>query len=67
MSDNQDGTALRPGTQVTVIDGTFAGKMGIVSEPDESAKRRGIVRVIISVLGKDVPVEFEPWQVRLVE
>lgn len=45
---------------VSIIDGYFAGFIGTVNTID---KEKGLVRVTVSMMGKDVPVELSLWQV----
>lgn len=48
------------GDVVRVKEGTFAGMSGDVEEINEA---KGLVRVIITVFGRQTPVELEVWQV----
>jgi transcriptional antiterminator NusG len=48
------------GERVKVKDGMFTGMEGEVSEILEG---KGLVRVLLKVFGRDVPVELEYWQI----
>ena len=48
------------GDRVKIKDGTFAGMEGDVIEVLE---RRAILRVMLRIFGRDVPVELEYWQI----
>lgn len=48
------------GEHIKVKDGMFAGMEGEVSEILEA---KGLVRVMLKIFGRDVPVELEYWQV----
>ncbi|OUM98228.1 MAG: transcription termination/antitermination protein NusG [Firmicutes bacterium ZCTH02-B6] len=52
--------AFQKGTQVRVISGPFANFTGVV---DEVNLERGKLRVILSMFGRETPVEFEFGQV----
>ena len=52
------------GDTVTVIDGSFEGFTGKVSE---ISKERGKVSVLITMMGRETPVEFDLDQVAAVE
>lgn len=47
------------GDRVKVKDGMFAGMEGEVNEILEA---KGLVRVMLKIFGRDVPVELESWQ-----
>jgi transcriptional antiterminator NusG len=47
------------GDRVKIKEGTFAGMEGEVSEILEA---KGLVRVMLKIFGRDVPVELEYWQ-----
>ena len=46
--------------RVKVKEGTFAGMEGVVGEINAS---KGILKVLITVFGRQTPVELEVWQV----
>lgn len=48
------------GDKVKIREGTFAGMEGDVSEILEA---KGLVRVMLKIFGRDVPVELEDWQI----
>ena len=48
------------GDHVKVKDGMFAGMEGEVNEILEA---KGLVRVMLKIFGRDVPVELEYWQI----
>ncbi len=48
------------GDRVRVRDGTFAGMDGEIRDILEA---KGVVRVELTIFGRPVPVELEPWQV----
>ena len=48
------------GDHVKIKEGTFAGMEGDVSEILEA---KGLVRVMLKIFGRDVPVELEYWQI----
>ncbi len=48
------------GDHIKVKDGMFAGMEGEVSEILEA---KGLVRVMLKIFGRDVPVELEYWQI----
>lgn len=48
------------GEHIKVKDGMFAGMEGEVSEILEA---KGLVRVMLKIFGRDVPVELEYWQI----
>jgi transcriptional antiterminator NusG len=48
------------GDHVKIKEGTFAGMEGDVSEIQEA---KGVVKVMLKIFGRDVPVELEYWQV----
>lgn len=52
--------AFEPGTEVRVISGPFSGFTGVVEEVN---LERGRLRVILSMFGRETPVEFEFSQV----
>lgn len=51
---------LERGERVKVKDGMFAGMEGEVNEILEA---KGLVRVMLKIFGRDVPVELEYWQI----
>ncbi len=52
---------LRPGDSVKILDGPFKDFDGKVSEFDE---KRGKVRILISMFGRDTPVEIDSLQIK---
>lgn len=46
--------------RVKVKEGTFAGMEGVVSEINQ---QKGLLKVLITVFGRQTPVELEVWQV----
>ena len=48
------------GERVKIREGTFANMEGEVSEILEA---KGLVRVMLKIFGRDVPVELEDWQI----
>lgn len=48
------------GDKVKVKEGTFAGMEGDVDEINE---QKGTIRVLITVFGRQTPIELEVWQV----
>ena len=54
---------LKPGEVVSIIDGPFKGFDGAVSEIDNT---KGKIRVMVSMFGRDTPVELDALQVNKV-
>mgnify|MGYP001296725140 CR=1 FL=1 len=52
------------GQIVRILDGPFINFQGPVSDVNEST---GIIKVVVSIFGRDTPVELESWQVDLVD
>ena len=52
------------GDNVTINEGPFASYEGTV---DEVLPERGIVRVLVTIFGRQAPVELEYWQIAKVE
>jgi transcriptional antiterminator NusG len=52
---------LRPGDSVQIIDGPFKDFDGSVAEIDE---KRGKVKVLINMFGRDTPVELDSLQIK---
>jgi len=50
--------------QVTILDGPFVGLQGAISEVDTEHQK---LKVLVSIFGRDTPVELENWQVERVE
>jgi transcriptional antiterminator NusG len=48
------------GDHVKIREGTFAGMEGDVNDILEA---KGLVRVMLKIFGRDVPVELEDWQI----
>jgi len=49
-----------PGDHVTIKEGPFANYTGTV---DEVLPDKGLVRVLVTIFGREVPVELEYWQI----
>lgn len=60
VDDPRPRVAFEPGSQVRVISGPFGGFTGVVEEVN---LERGRLRVIVSMFGRETPVEFEFGQV----
>ena len=60
----EDGSTLavefKKGDQVKIREGAFEGFEGTV---DEVLADKGLVRVIVTIFGRDTPVELEYWQI----
>lgn len=54
---------LEKGDLVRVVDGTFEDMTGTVVEVD---RERGKVKMVVSLFGRDTPVEVEFWQIEKV-
>ncbi len=52
------------GDQVTIKEGPFEGYEGTV---DELLPEKGIVRVLVTIFGRQAPIELEEWQIAKVE
>ena len=52
------------GQQVTILDGPFLGLQGAISEVDTEHQK---LKVLVSIFGRETPVELENWQVERVE
>lgn len=52
------------GQQITILDGPFVGLQGAISEVDTENQK---LKVLVSIFGRDTPVELENWQVEKVE
>jgi transcriptional antiterminator NusG len=52
------------GQQVTILDGPFLGLQGAISEVDAEHQK---LKVLVSIFGRETPVELENWQVERVE
>ena len=52
------------GQLVTILDGPFVGLQGSISEVDAEHQK---LKVLVSIFGRDTPVELENWQVERVE
>lgn len=52
---------VKIGDTVSITDGPFKGFDGVVSEVDEA---KGKIKVLISIFGRDTPVELDSLQVR---
>jgi transcriptional antiterminator NusG len=51
---------FKNGDQVKIKEGAFEGFEGTV---DEVLAEKGLVRVIVTIFGRDTPVELEYWQI----
>ena len=51
---------FEPGEIVKVTDGPFTSSSGVIDEVDPE---RGVLKVLVSVFGREAPVELEYWQV----
>ena len=60
VETNEIEITFEVGDSVSIIDGYFAGFIGRVNQIE---KDKGIVRVTVSMMGKDVPVELSLEQV----
>ena len=54
---------FKPGDKVKVKEGPFENFEGVV---DEINSHKGTVRVIVTIFGRQTPIEIEYWQVELV-
>lgn len=52
------------GQQVTILDGPFLGLQGAISEVNTEHQK---LKVLVSIFGRETPVELENWQVERVE
>lgn len=52
------------GQNVTILEGPFVGLQGSISEVDHAQQK---LKVLVSIFGRDTPVELENWQVEKVE
>lgn len=55
--------AFKPGDKVKVREGPFENFEGVV---DEINAQKGTVRVIVTIFGRETPIEIEYWQVEQV-
>lgn len=64
MEERQKGGAHKhkvdAGDRVKIIDGSFATYSGKVTEVDQE---KGLLKVLVSIFGREVPVSLEIWQV----
>ncbi len=51
---------LQPGDKVQIIDGPFGDYEGVV---DVLLPKKGQIRVLVEVFGKEKQIEVEDWQV----
>lgn len=63
-SDAEVKLEFEKGDNVTINEGPFASYEGTV---DEVLPERGIVRVLVTIFGRQAPVELEYWQIAKVE
>mgnify|MGYP006077290693 FL=1 len=52
------------GQNVSVLDGPFVGLQGAIGQVDPDHQK---LKVLVSIFGRDTPVELENWQVERVE
>lgn len=52
------------GQQVSILDGPFVGLQGEISSVDSGNQK---LKVLVSIFGRETPVELENWQVERVE
>jgi transcriptional antiterminator NusG len=52
------------GQNVAILNGPFIGLQGSISELDEPHQK---LKVLVSIFGRDTPVELENWQVELAD
>jgi transcriptional antiterminator NusG len=53
-----------PGQNVTILDGPFLGLQGEIGSVDHDHQK---IKVLVSIFGRETPVELENWQVERVE
>mgnify|MGYP001177159290 CR=1 FL=1 len=53
-----------PGQLVSILDGPFVGLQGNIAEVDPEHQK---LKVLVSIFGRETPVELENWQVDKVE
>lgn len=56
-------TRFSTGEAVKIVDGPFSGFLGSISEMDEE---RGKVKVLVSIFGRETPVELDFLQIQKV-
>ena len=52
------------GQNVSILDGPFMGLQGAIGHVDHDHQK---LKVMVSIFGRDTPVELENWQVERVE
>jgi len=52
------------GQNVSILDGPFIGLQGAIGEVDHNHQK---LKVLVSIFGRETPVELENWQVEKVE
>ena len=52
------------GQKVSILDGPFVGLPGAISEVDMEHQK---IKVLVSIFGRETPVELENWQIEKVE
>ena len=52
------------GQNVTILDGPFVGLQGAIADVDHEHQK---LKVLVSIFGRETPVELENWQVERVE
>ena len=53
-----------PGQNVSILDGPFVGLQGAIGEVDSEHQK---IKVLVSIFGRETPVELENWQIEKVE
>jgi len=56
--------SFEKGEEVTIKEGPFEGYEGIV---DELLPDKGLVRVLVTIFGRQAPIELEEWQVAKID
>ncbi len=54
----------KPGDRVTITEGPFKDYDAIV---EENPTEQGLVRVMLTIFGREAPIEVEYWQIRRAE
>jgi transcriptional antiterminator NusG len=55
---------FKPGDPVTITEGPFENYEGTV---DEVMPEKGLVRVLVTIFGRQAPIELEYWQIAKAE
>ena len=53
-----------PGQKVTILEGPFVGLVGIIDSANSETQK---LKVLVSIFGREAPVELENWQVEKYE